>query len=354
LNPAFWAGRRVLVTGDTGFKGAWLALWLARMGAEVRGFALAPATEPSLFTTARVTDVVEHVTGDVRDAAAVATAVADREIVLHLAAQSLVRRSYREPIETFGTNVMGTANVLEAVRNAPGVRAAVVVTTDKVYENREWAWGYRENDTLGGHDPYAASKACTELAASAWRRSFFATRPIIATARAGNVIGGGDWSEDRLVPDLARAAIARAPAVLRNPRAVRPWQHVLDPLAGYLLLAERLAGGDTTVADAWNFGPADADAIPTGALADRFCAGWGAGASWRHDGAPQPHESGVLRLDCAKARLALGWRPRLPLDTGLDWTCSWYRDVAGGRDARDATLEQIDRYAALLAAPDSA
>jgi CDP-glucose 4,6-dehydratase len=349
VSPAFWRGKRVLVTGHTGFKGAWLALALERLGAEVTGFALPPAGAPNLFTLAGLARSLRHVEGDLRSLAAVDAAMAGAEVVLHLAAQSLVRYSYREPVETFATNLMGTVHVLDAARRAESVRAVIVVTTDKCYENREWPWGYRETDALGGHDPYAASKACAELATAAFRRSFFASRPLVATARAGNVIGGGDWAEDRLVPDLVRAAQAGVTARLRHPSAVRPWQHVLDPLAGYLLLAELLCTRGAAIADAWNFGPADDDAIPAGALADRFCARWGGGARWAHDGSPQPHEAATLRLDCAKARGALGWRPRLALVDALDWTCDWYRAVASGADARTQTLAQIDAFMARAA-----
>lgn len=344
MSPGFWGNRNVLITGDTGFKGAWLALWLEWLGARVTGFALPPPTRPSLFVDADLARSVRHVDGDIRDPAAIARAVAGQQVVFHLAAQSLVRRSYREPQETFATNVMGTVNVAEAVRHAPSVEALVVVTTDKCYENQNWVWGYRENDPLGGHEPYSASKACAELVAACYRRAFFAERPIIATTRAGNVIGGGDWAEDRLVPDLARAAIAKQAAVLRHPTAVRPWQHVLDPLAGYLMLAERLAVGDPQAADAWNFGPASEDAIAAGVLADLFCKRWGQGAAWRHDGTPQLHEAATLRLDCSKAHALLNWRPRLRLHEGLNWTGAWYRAVTDGRNARDVTLEQIDRF----------
>ena len=355
MGTGFWPGRRVLVTGHTGFKGAWLTLWLRLLGARVAGLALAPDSRPSLFEAAEVGTACERsVLADIRDPAAVdAVFQAFRpEIVLHLAAQSLVRRSYARPVDTYGTNVMGTVHVLDAARRQPEVGAVLIVTSDKCYENREWPWGYRESDRLGGRDPYASSKACTELVTAAYRASFFdgAGRAAVASARAGNVIGGGDWSEDRLVPDLIRAFAAGQPALIRHPDAVRPWQHVLEPLAGYLLLAERLAGSDSAGAEAWNFGPEDADARPVSALADALAQHWGAGATWRRDPAVHPHEAAVLRLDSTKARQRLGWRPRLPLDRAIDWTAAWYRAChAEPQAARRITEAQIRDYAGLAA-----
>ncbi len=344
----------MLLTGHTGFKGSWLALWLRRWGADVAGLALSPATEPSLFVAARIGDDVTNITADVRDPAAVRAAVeAHRpEVVFHLAAQALVRHSYVDPIATYATNVMGTVHVLDAVRAVGGVRAVVCVTTDKCYENREWAWGYRETDALGGHDPYSNSKACAELAAGAYRDSFLRAQGVaLATARAGNVIGGGDWATDRLVPDLMRAFAAAVPAVVRNPGAIRPWQHVLEPLAGYLLLAQRLWTNGDSFAKGWNFGPDDADAQPVAWVVERLTRAWGEGARCEQaatDVHPQPHEARYLKLDCSMAKADLAWRPTLCLAEALDWTVEWYktfyRDPSG---ARSVTEDQIDRFLTL-------
>ncbi len=349
-----WAGRRVLVTGHTGFKGAWLALWLQARGAEVTGFALPPPTDPSLFAAARVGDLVTHVEGDVRDAAALRRAVerARPEAIFHLAAQPLVRLSYREPVETYATNVMGTVHLLEAARAVPGVRAVVCVTSDKCYENREWVWPYREDDSMGGHDPYSSSKGCAELVIAAYRRSFFAEGgPALASVRAGNVIGGGDWADDRLVPDLVRAFASGTAPLIRAPQAVRPWQHVLEALAGYQAIAERLLGGDRRFAEAWNFGPPDDDARPVSWIVERLRRAWGGEAGGPlPDTGPQPHEAGLLRLDSAKARAALGWRPALGLEQALEWIADWHKAVAAGADARAVTLAQIADYAAVCGA----
>lgn len=355
IDEGFWRGRRVALTGHTGFKGAWLSLWLQRLGAEVSGFALAPATEPSLFALAGLAGSMRSVTGDVRDAEALAAALAaaSPEVIVHLAGQSLVLRSYRDPVGTYATNVMGTVNLLEAARRLPGIRAVLVVTSDKCYDNREWVWGYRENEPLGGRDPYSSSKACAELVTGAWRASFASTvdAPGIASARAGNVIGGGDWAADRLVPDLITAFAGRRPAAIRNPDAVRPWQHVLEPLGGYLLLAERLAGEPSRYAGAWNFGPDPADTRAVSEVADRLATLWGAGARWEQDPARRPHEARSLRLDCSKAAAALDWRPRIGLDEALAWTVDWYRAVsADPAAARASTLAQIDRYRERIAA----
>jgi CDP-glucose 4,6-dehydratase len=348
-----WAGRRVLVTGHTGFKGSWLSLWLHMMGAEVTGFALPPPTEPSLFALARLDELVTHVEGDVRDLTAVRAAVeaARPEMVFHLAAQPLVRLSYREPVETYATNVMGTVNVLEAARRAIDLRTIVCVTSDKCYENREWVWPYRESDPMGGHDPYSSSKGCAELVVAAYRRSFFENGPLLASVRAGNVIGGGDWAADRLLPDLVRAFEAGVAPLVRSPKSVRPWQHVLEALGGYLLIAERLLAGERRFADGWNFGPSEDDARPVSWIVERLRAAWGdeAGAA-RHDAGPRPHEAGLLRLDCAKARAALGWRPVLSLEQALDWIVEWHKQVAAGADARAVSLDQLGRYAAAFSA----
>ena len=355
---SFWSGKRVFLTGHTGFKGAWLALWLADLGAEVTGYALAPPTDPSLFDMAGVNARVRHIEADVRDATALTAAVraARPEIVLHLAAQSLVRASYDDPAATYATNVMGTVNVLEAVRRTDGVRAVLCVTSDKCYENRETDIAYSEDDAMGGYDPYSSSKGCAELVVSAYRRSFFHPGEIaahgvaLASARAGNVIGGGDWARDRLVPDLMRAFAAGRRPQIRFPGAIRPWQHVLEPLTGYLLLAQRLWAGDSDAAAGWNFGPAQSDARPVSWIADRSSALWGAGAGWELTGEPQPHEATSLRLDCAKARERLGWRPIWSLDEGLGQTVAWYRALANAADMGDFTCDQIrtHRAAALM------
>jgi CDP-glucose 4,6-dehydratase len=333
LAMSFWAGKRVLLTGHTGFKGAWLALRLVQEGAEVHGLALAP--EPgSLFERARIGELVRSSEVDVRDREAVARAAGSPDVVLHLAAEAIVRRSLRDPVTTYAVNVLGTAHVLEAV---PDARAVVVVTSDKCYENREWAWGYREGEPLGGEDPYSSSKAAQELVAGAFRASY--GRPI-ATARAGNVIGGGDHAEDRLVPDLVRAVAAGEPLRVRNPHAVRPWQHVLCPLDGYLVLAERL-WEDPSVAGPWNFGPADEDAREVAWIADRICERWGEGASWEADGGEHPREAGLLKLDASRARAALGWAPRFGLDRAIDLVVDWHRAVGAGEDPREVTLRQL-------------
>jgi len=344
----FWSGRRVLVTGHTGFKGGWLALWLQHLGARVTGYALPAPTDPSFFAVTKIQELIDHVQGDIRDAAAFEACLrkARPEVVLHLAAQSLVRRSYDEPVETYTTNVVGTAVVLDAVRRAGGVRAVVVVTSDKCYENREWQRGYREDDALGGHDPYSNSKACTELVTAAFRNSFFPEGTALASARAGNVIGGGDWAADRLVPDLVRAAAAGAPAKIRNPKATRPWQHVLEPLGAYLLLAEKLATEGAPYAEAWNFGPAPEDIVAVERVLERVTARWKA-ARWALDARSHPHEARLLALDCSKAAARLGWRPRLHLDEAVDWTVDWYKGWMEKRDLRRLSLEQIERFAAL-------
>jgi CDP-glucose 4,6-dehydratase len=338
VNGEFWNGRRVLVTGHTGFKGAWLTLWLAHVGARVVGLARRPPTEPSLYALARVGDDVVDLECDVRDFDGVRGAVAEHapQVVFHLAAQPLVRRSFADPRETYETNVLGTVNVLEAVREAGGVEVVVNVTSDKCYENREWEWAYREDEPLGGHDPYSSSKACAELVTAAYRRSF-GTR--VASARAGNVFGGGDWAQNRLVPDLMRAAEKGVPVRLRNPGSVRPWQHVLNPLSGYLMLAER-AHEDAAFADAWNFGPPDDDARSVRWIAERL------GASWEHDGGEHPHEARALKIDSSRARERLGWRPRWSLEEGLRRTTAWHAALRGGEDMRAVSVAQIEAYAA--------
>ena len=346
---SFWTDKRVLVTGHTGFKGSWLSLWLAEHGARVTGYALAPATTPNLFEQAGVAVHVDSVIGDIRDRARfdeVARA-AQPEIVFHLAAQALVRESYVAPVDTFAGNVLGTAHVLDVARTLPSVRGVVIVTTDKCYENRGWLWGYREDDVLGGHDPYSSSKACAELVTDSFRRSFFFadSRAGIATARAGNVIGGGDWGRDRLMVDLVRALLQREAARIRNPKSIRPWQHVLDVIAGYTLLAERVATDPKGYASAWNFGPSAERTWQVEEVANEVCARWGHGAQWEHEAGPQPHEARVLALDATKARVALGWQPRLAFATALDWTIEWYAAHRDGGDLVALSLEQIRRYA---------
>jgi CDP-glucose 4,6-dehydratase len=347
VTPAFWRGRRVLVTGHTGFKGGWLSMWLEQLGAEVHGFALAPPTDPSFSMACAVDSYLASSTiADIRDASAVTAAVARARphIVLHLAAQPLVRASYLDPVETFQTNVMGTVHLLEAVRACADVQAVVNVTTDKCYENREWVWPYRERDAMGGHDPYSSSKGCAELITAAYRRSFLAAAGVkVATARAGNVIGGGDWAADRLVPDLLRAADVGASTPIRSPEAIRPWQHVLEPLAGYLVLAEALATRGDVAADAWNFGPNDDDARTVGWIADLVAARV-PGAQWHADAARHPHEAQTLRLDSSRARAHLGWRPRWPLAVALERTIAWHLDWRAGRPMADVTRAQIQAY----------
>jgi len=349
-DPAFWGGRRVLVTGHTGFKGAWLSLWLESLGANVLGYALPPATEPNLFTLARLTDSLDHRVSDVRDFAALHAAVAEfrPDIVLHLAAQSLVRASYAAPVETFATNVMGTVHVLEAVRRVGGVAATLIVTSDKCYAETGGEHAYREGDPLGGHDPYAASKACAEIAAAAYGTAFFGAAGLpLATLRAGNVIGGGDWAQDRLVVDLMRGLLAGDVPVIRSPAAIRPWQHVLEPVAGYLLAAEHLVRTHPAEPDAWNFGPDAADTVTVADVAERICRLWGNGAAFRVEtrhGAPR--EAPVLRLDAARARAGLGWRPRWNLEAALARTVEWYRAFAAGADIRAFTQGQITAWAA--------
>jgi CDP-glucose 4,6-dehydratase len=333
----------VLLVGHTGFKGGWLGLWLHRLGAEVGGLSLPPPTEPSLFALAQLGDLIPTTFGDIRDLATVQTAVSDwqPEIVFHLAAQALVRRSYREPVATYAVNVMGTVHVLEAIRSVASVRAVIVVTSDKVYQNQEWPWPYRESEAIGGRDPYSSSKGCAELVAAAYRGSFFSA---IATVRAGNVIGGGDWAEDRLLPDCVQALSSGESIRIRHPEAVRPWQHVLEPLCGYLLLAELLYADAATFGDAWNFGPRDEDAWPVGRIAAFVVQQWGEQARWCEAGGTAPHESATLKVDASRARAKLGWKPRLPLQQALGWTIDWHRRLAAGAAALALTDEQVARY----------
>lgn len=343
----FWKGKRVLLTGHTGFKGGWLAFWLKMLGAEVCGYSLEPNTSPNLFENLSLNDDIESVIADVRDLARLRTVMTDfrPEIVFHLAAQSLVRRSYKQPVETYATNVIGTVNLLESVRETNTVKSVVVVTTDKVYENREWLWPYRENERLGGFDPYSNSKACAEMAVSAYRNSFFVEgETLVATARAGNVIGGGDWSEDRLLPDVFRSLIFGKSLEIRNPLSIRPWQHVLEPLAGYLNLAEKLFQGARSFADAWNFGPDDADSQPVKRILEEIETLWVEPVKWDFAKGTQPHEARILKLDSTKARFELGWKPKLSLSEAISLTTDWYREFAEGGDLGGITRRQIEFY----------
>lgn len=349
VNAEFWKGRKVLITGHTGFKGSWLTLWLREMGAQVNGYALNPPTEPSLFALAAVSqDCVTDTRADICDQTDVQAALntAHPEVVFHLAAQPLVRESYRDPVETWRVNVQGTLALLEACRTSDSVRTIVVITTDKVYENPEQGLAFRENDPLGGHDPYSSSKAACEILCSSWQRSFLgpdAFRVGLATARAGNVIGGGDFAADRLVPDLLRACASGTETRLRYPDAVRPWQHVLEPLCGYLMLAEKLHDDPRGFSRAFNFGPDQEDFQPVRELADRLCAAFG--SRWIHEQALQPHEAGLLRLDSSLAREQIGWAPRLTFDETVRWTADWYAAHLRGEDARALTLTQLRDYA---------
>jgi CDP-glucose 4,6-dehydratase len=346
----FWEGKRVLVTGNTGFKGGWLSIWLDKLGAQVEGFSLDPPTSPSLFVAAKVGDRVPTTKGDIRDYAAVLRHFEQQqpEIVFHMAAQPLVRRSYSDPIETYSTNVMGTVHVLEAARKTKSVRVVVNVTSDKCYENREQPWGYRESDPMGGHDPYSSSKGCAELVSTAYRRSYFETaqseHPIaMATVRAGNVIGGGDWAEDRLVPDCIRALVAGKPIIIRNPDAVRPWQHVMEPLAGYILVAERLRHAGATASSSYNFGPHDHDVQPVSFLVRSIVERWGEGR-WEVQPDGRMHEARLLSLDSMLARRMLGWRPRLAIKEALEMTVDWYRAYLRSREMDTVTCNQIQAY----------
>jgi CDP-glucose 4,6-dehydratase len=366
-DPTFsWQGKRVFLTGHTGFKGGWLALWLASKGAIVRGYALDPCTTPSLFEVAKIGSEIgaispeNDIRGDIRNSATLEPALHDfaPEVVFHMAAQPLVRYSYEDPIGTYETNVIGTARVLDAIRRTPSVRAVVSITTDKCYENKEWIWGYRETDPLGGYDPYSSSKACAEIVSAAFRQSYFPVSKLgqagghttaIATARAGNVIGGGDWSLDRLIPDLVRGFLAGEPVRIRRPQAIRPWQHVMEPLAGYISLAEHLLSNNAAhYATAYNFGPYDEDAKPVGWIVEKMTNFWGGNASWVLDEDPGVHEAGYLKLDASRAHADLGWSPHLRLETALQWLVEWYRAWQSGQDMHAFTLAQIAAYESLL------
>jgi CDP-glucose 4,6-dehydratase len=348
IDSKFWSGRRVFLTGHTGFKGAWTVLLLRHLGAHVTGFALR-ATDPNdLFEVIDCKNAVEkHIIADIREERPIAEALAAAkpEIVIHMAAQSLVRLSYQDPIRTYATNVLGTVHLLDGVRQSGDVRAVLIVTSDKCYENHDWVWGYRENDRLGGSDPYSSSKACAELITEAYRASYFGAKQScqIASVRAGNVIGGGDWARDRLVPDAMRAFTGNSVLRIRNPAAVRPWQHVLDPVAGYLLLAQHLVEQGRTFAESWNFGPAAASEVSVSHIVETLVGLWGDGARWEPDANEHPHEAAYLKLDCAKAATRLGWRPLIELDQALDLTVEWYRSLRAGADMRRVTLDQLQR-----------
>jgi CDP-glucose 4,6-dehydratase len=355
LNRSFWQGRRVFVTGHTGFKGSWLSMWLYALGADATGYALDPPTQPNLFEQAKVGARIRSIRGDIRDFSRLKTAIAEcrPRVIIHMAAQTVVRRSYEDPIENYSSNVMGTVHVLEAVRQLKLPCVVVNVTSDKCYANREWIWGYREDEPMGGRDPYSNSKGCAELVNAAYRESYFPPDSFehhgvaLASARAGNVIGGGDWTSDQLVPDLMKAFLAGQSCLIRNPLAIRPWQFVLEPLRGYLMLAERLAEHPTKYASGWNFGPAETDTQPVSSIATKLAQLWGDPASWIHDTGVHPHEDRCLKLDISKAKAYLGWYPLLPLDEALDWIVEWYRAFRAGDDLRKLVQIQIEQYQAL-------
>jgi CDP-glucose 4,6-dehydratase len=348
----FWQNKKVFLTGHTGFKGSWLSIWLDLLGADVTGYSLEPPTKPSLFELARLSEHMKDIRGDVCDLGSLQRALNDSEaeIVIHMAAQPLVLDSYQFPVETYATNVMGTVNVFEAVRTAKTVKAVINVTTDKCYKNREWYWGYRENEPLGGYDPYSNSKACSELVTSAYRNSFFNSNNYkehgvaVASARAGNVIGGGDWSKGRLVPDCIRAISSGYNITIRSPESIRPWQHVLEPLSGYLLLAEKLYEEGPQFAEAWNFGPYQADTKPVKFLIKRLCLKWGEGAAYQLDKKQHPHEAHILKLDCSKAHLKLGWAPRWDLEKTIDTIVDWTRSYRNGENIQAVCQKQIHEY----------
>ena len=352
MTLSFWKGKRVFVTGHTGFKGGWLSLWLQQLGAEVTGYALEPESSLNLFDIADVSRGMTSVIGDICDTQRLGVAVdrAQPEIVIHMAAQPLVRYSYKNPVETYRTNVMGVVSVFEAVRSCKNVRAVVNVTSDKCYEDREWLWGYRETEAMGGYDPYSSSKGCAELITAAYSRSFFNSvsdphnQVSLASARAGNVIGGGDWAEDRLIPDAMRAIAMGEPVMIRNPHAIRPWQHVLEPLRGYLMLAEKLYEAGHSFAGGWNFGPAEADVKSVQWIMEGLTSRWGIGSAWKQDGAPGVHEATLLKLDCSKAHSLLGWRPVWTLQDALDRIVAWHQAYQAGDSMRAVTVSQILEY----------
>ena len=352
IDPKFWQGKRVFITGHTGFKGSWLSLWLIKMGAEVRGFALEPPTSPSLFAVAELDKLMSSEVGDIRNLDELTKSMTEfnPDILIHMAAQSLVRLSYSEPITTYATNVMGTVHVLEAARKCSKLRAVVNITTDKCYENREWEWGYRENEPMGGHDPYSNSKGCAELVTSAYRKSFFTAinSPALASARAGNVIGGGDWATDRLIPDILRAFETSQAVIVRNPQATRPWQHVLEPLSGYLILSQALWNNGHSYAEGWNFGPKDEDAKPVEWILNKMMGAWGEGASWQLDTDAHPHEAKYLKLDISKAHSRLHWSPTWGLEKTLANIVAWHRAWLANENMNDYCLNEIENYVASM------
>jgi CDP-glucose 4,6-dehydratase len=352
IDRNFWRGKRVFLTGHTGFKGSWLSLWLQELGVELTGYSLQPPTDPSLFVAAQVANGMKSVIGDIRDASTLESVLAHArpEIVIHMAAQPLVRYSYDNPVETYSTNIMGLVNVFEAVRKVKGIRAVVNVTSDKCYENREWSWGYREQEAMGGYDPYSSSKGCAELITAAYRRSYFNAERYgdhgvaLGSGRAGNVIGGGDWALDRLIPDIMRSISDKKTVEIRNPHAIRPWQHVLEPLSGYLMLAEKLYSKGPEFADGWNFGPLEDDVRTVKWIVEHLTQAWGDGAEWASNGIQGPHEATFLKLDCSKARAYLGWTPVWGLRETLDKITQWHRAHVRGDDIRSMTLSQINSY----------
>ena len=350
VDPIFWKGKKVFLTGHTGFKGSWLSLWLASMGARITGYALAPNTTPNLFGVLAVDSLVEtsHIE-DIRDLAALKKAMSNSkpDILIHMAAQPLVRYSYLHPVETYATNVLGTVHVLESARTIDSLRATVVVTTDKCYENKEWVWGYRESEPMGGYDPYSSSKGCAELVTSAYRQSYFSSpnsNNRVASARAGNVTGGGDWSEDRLIPDAIKAFEAKLPLMIRNPLATRPWQHVLEPLSGYLILAQALYEHGSSFASSWNFGPNDEDNRQVKEVVDIMISVWGEAACWELEGLEQPHEANLLKLDCSKALTQLGWRPQWNLEKTIQKIIEWQKSYQAKEKMQEVSLKQISDY----------
>jgi CDP-glucose 4,6-dehydratase len=352
MNKAFWKHKKVLVTGHTGFKGSWLSLWLQSMEADIVGYALEPPTQPCLFDIANVADGMTSILGDVRDLEHLKAVIVEHrpEIIFHLAAQPLVRYSYENPVETYSTNVLGTVHMLEAVRQSESVRVVVSITSDKCYDNKEWLWGYRENERLAGRDPYSSSKSCAELVIATYRNCYFSPETYqhhgvaLASTRAGNVIGGGDWAKDRLIPDIMKAMMESRPVIIRSPHAIRPWQHVLEPLNGYLCLAEKLWSQGPKFAQAWNFGPRSEEAKTVRWIVERLTSYWGEGARWELDSGPHPHEDTYLKLDCTKAHSLLKWAPKLRLATALEWIAEWYRSYQQSKDMRALTIEQIKRF----------
>jgi CDP-glucose 4,6-dehydratase len=347
INTKFWSGKKVFLTGHTGFKGSWMSLWLQCLGAKVYGYALPPNNSPALFAEAQVAEGMVSTIGDIRDYKSLYAAIlkAEPEILIHMAAQPLVRQSYANPVETYETNVMGTVHLLEAARSVRSIKAIVNVTTDKCYENKEWIWGYREDEPLGGRDPYSSSKACSELVTNSYRQSFLNELGVaVATARAGNVIGGGDWAKERLIPDILGAFESGRPLIIRNPHAIRPWQHVLDPLRGYLILGENLIKHGSSFAEPWNFGPSNQDSKSVSWIAEELSSLWGSPTKWVVDSSTHPHEAKYLKLDSSKATDQLGWKPRLGLGEALAWIVEWSHEHAAGKSMREITMAQISRY----------